>query len=356
MRRARERGSAMVLALLAIALLGMGLFAALMVLGSERREIANQRSQVDAFAVAETGLEEFLVNRAALGFSASPAAAYESTRVSVTGGYADVVLQQLRPVVGSLSAVYVLRSHGVATDPALTGTPLAERTVAQYAFWQGAGMRTLSAFTSLTGIAKTGGGGTLSGVDQCGASGSVGGVAVATPPGYTQSSGASVPAGTPNIRNLGAAATAKDSVNIDWSGIVSGSALTPDITIPPGAFPSFADPSYWPVIKVVGDYNLAGGTGRGVLIVTGSLAMNGNKTWDGVILVGNDFSSSGNGATISGALVSGLNVKLGQSPVSSTLSGTKTFRYHSCNVATALSRFGGLTAYPNAWMDNWAGY
>jgi hypothetical protein len=39
--------------------------------------------------------------------------------------------------------------------------------------------------------------------------------------------------------------------------------------------------------------------------------------------------------------------------VSSTLSGTKTFRYHSCNVATALSRFGGLTAYPNAWVDNW---
>ncbi len=356
MARRGERGSAMVMALLAIALLGVGLFAALMVLSSERREITNQRSLVDAFTVAESGLEQFLVNRVALGFNASPAAAYESTRISVTGGYADVVLQRIRPVTGNLAGVYVLRSRGVATDASLTGTPLAERTVAQYVVWQIGGMRTLSAFTSLTGIAKTGAAGTLSGVDQCGTSGNVGGVAVATPPGYTQNTGASVPAGTPNIRSLGAAATAKDSVNIDWSGIVAGTTITPDITIPPGAWPSFAVATYWPVIKVVGDYTLPAGTGRGVLIVTGSLTMNGNRTWNGLILVGNAFSSSNAGTTISGALVTGLNVKLGQSPVVSDIAGNKTFRYNSCNLASALTRFGGLSTYPNAWIDNWAGY
>lgn len=354
MTRPAERGSAMVMALLAIALLGVGLFAALMVLSSERREITNQRSQVDAFTIAESGLEQFLVNRAALGFTASPAAAWESTRVAVTGGYADVVLQRIRPATGSLAAMYVLRSHGVATDASLTGTPLAERTVAQYATWQPSSMRTLSAFTSLTGIVKAGATGTLSGVDECATSASVGGVAVATPPGYTQSTGTSVPAGTPNIRNLGA--TAADSVNIDWSGIVNGTAITPDITIPPGAWPSFADASYWPVIEVVGDYTVTGLTGRGVLIVTGSLTINGSRTWSGVILVGNAFSSSGNGTTISGALLSGLNVKLGQSPVASDISGTKTIRYNSCNVASALAAFGGLSAYANAWIDNWAGY
>ena len=353
--RSAERGSAMVMALLAISLLGIGLFAALMLLGSERREVSNQRSQVDAITVAESGLEQFIVNRISYGFTASPAAAYESTRVSVTGGYADVVLQQLRPVVGNLPAVYVVRSHGFATDPGLTGTPLAERTVAQYAVWLEGTMGTLSAFASLTGISKTGASGTFSGADQCAAAASVAGVAVPTPPGYTQNAGASLPTGSPAIRNLGPQSTAADSVTIDWSGIVNGTALTPDITIPSGSWPSFSSASYWPVIHVNGDYTMPSGTGRGVLIVTGSLTMGGGRTWNGVILVGDAYNSSGN-STVNGALVSGLNVKLGQSPPVSSLSGNKTFRYNSCNVVSALTRFGGLATYQNAWMDNWAGY
>lgn len=353
--RAGERGFAMVLAILAIALLGAGLMAAFLLSGSERRSVTSQASQVEAFALAENGLERFLSNRAAYGFNSSPAGAYESTRISLTNGYADVVLQRVRPQVGTSDGVYVVRSTGTSTAGALSGLPAATRTVAQYATWRASPMTVLSAWTSLTGMRKTGGSGTISGADACAAQPSVAGVAVATPPGYTQTGGASVPAGTPNIQNLGSSTAAAAAVRIDWLGITNGTSLTPDITIPSGSWPSFANASYWPIIKVTGNYALPG-SGRGTLIVTGNLTISGSKTWDGVILVGGTLTSSGNN-TVRGSVVTGLNVKLGQSPGQSDVgSGTKTYRYSSCNVASALARFTGLTALPNAWLDNWARY
>ena len=124
--RSSERGSALLLSILATAMLGAGLMAVLGLSGAERRSVSNQQSQTDAYAVAETGLQQFVANRVALGFTSSPAAAYESTRVNVTGGYADVVLQRIRPAVGNAAAVYVVRARGVSTAGMLSGTPVAD--------------------------------------------------------------------------------------------------------------------------------------------------------------------------------------------------------------------------------------
>jgi hypothetical protein len=104
-------------------------------------------------------------------------------------------------------------------------------------------------------------------------------------------------------------AQAGNSDNIDWAGITAGTALAPDITIPPGSWPSFTNPNYWPTILVNGNYTLPG-NGQGTLIVTGSLTMNGSVAWSGVLLVGDNITSNGNNS-VSGATVSGLNVKLG---------------------------------------------
>ncbi len=354
--RRSERGFAMILAILAIALLGTGLIAALLLLGSERRVVDAQHGQMEAFVVAEAGLEQFLANRVALGFTASPAAVYESTRVTVTGGYADVVLQRLRPAVGTVPATYVVRSRGVTVVPVQSGVPRAERVVARLAHWQPGGMNVQAALVGLGGVVKQGGSGQLNGNDQCGGVVDVGGVAVPTAPGYTQTAGTFVPNGNPDVVTLGATtAAAAAAVRVDWTGLSAGTAITPDVRIPGQPWPSFSSSSYWPVILVTGDLTLPG-SGRGVLIVTGNLTVGGSYNWDGVVLVGGSMIITAS-LTFDGTTIVGLNAKSGLSVgVTTITTGTRRFRYNSCDVASALGRFGGLAGLPNAWLDNWPSY
>jgi hypothetical protein len=53
-------------------------------------------------------------------------------------------------------------------------------------------------------------------------------------------------------------------------------------------------------------------------------------------------------------MISGLNTKLGMTvPVSDVGNGTKTYRYDSCDVESAVGSFIGLVPYRNAGADNW---
>lgn len=352
-----QRGLALPMVILIIVVFTVLLAASFAAVGSERRANANDETAVDAFTLAETGLELFVARRDSFGFTSSPPALTESTRVTFGSGYADVVLKQMRADTVAHRWGYVVRSHGVNTIAALTGTPQAERTVAEYAVWQLGTMNVLSSWTSLTGLHKNGAStmGT-GGVDACGKAPTVAGVAVPANPGYTQNGGGLAPQGNPPVQNVAPTpAQMADSVKIDWAGIVAGTAVTPDITIPPGAWPSFADPNYWPVIMVNGDYTLPG-DGQGTLIVTGSLTLNGNVSWHGVLLVGNNLTSNGNNG-VDGATVTGLNVKLGQVlPNGDVGNGTKHYNYNSCNVTKAMSKMAQLVGYSNAWVDNWPTY
>jgi len=68
------------------------------------------------------------------------------------------------------------------------------------------------------------------------------------------------------------------------------------------------------------------------------------------------LTSSGN-QTIQGAVVSGLNLKLGEAVSTSDVgSGSKTYRYNSCYVRNSLGAVGSLTPMTNARLDNWPGY
>jgi len=149
----------------------------------------------------------------------------------------------------------------------------------------------------------------------------------------------------------GPTGTAKDSVNIDWAGIVAGTSLPPDYTTWPASFTN------WPVVKINGDFTLPG-SGSGILIVTGDLTWNGTplKTWNGIILVGGLLVSNGQ-ANVYGAMITGLNVKTGATlPVQSIGNGTKTFQYDSCNLARALGHIGYLKRVRNGWTDSWSSY
>ncbi|HEX4629292.1 MAG TPA: hypothetical protein VH137_10940 [Gemmatimonadales bacterium] len=349
-----ERGVALGMVLLVTVVLTLVLAAGFAAMSGERRVVANDETSLDAFALAQNGLELFMTKRDSFGFAASPPAVSESTRATFGGGYVDIVLKQVRADAANNRYGYAIRAHGVNTDPALSGTPQGERTVGEYAVWQVGNMNVLSGWTSLTGLQKNGNSGTLSGDDGCNKVPPVAGVAVPTNPGYIGPPGPV--SGNPPVQNLGTQQQAVQATKINWDAIVNQNAVQPDYTIPPDSWGSinFA-PSSWPVIKVIGDFTLPG-AGQGTLIVTGNLTVTGSNMWQGVILAGGNVVSNGNN-TVEGAVVSGLNVQFGQSlPIASIGNGTKTYQYNSCNVASAMAKQAKLVPYTNAWVDNWPTY
>ena len=355
----RERkGVTLVLSLILVVVLSATAAAALTMTGSERRVVEDQEAAAEAHAMARSAYDLFIVDPANVlpGFNHQTFVGPDSARFTFDDGYAWVSLQRIRPsVAGSLNR-YIVRSRAVRTAKRPVNTPIAERVFAQYAQWQTGEMGVLAAWTSLGGLTKNGGSGTISGTDNCGDSTAVGGVAVPLIPGYVQAGGSSVPAGSPNILNMGLPGAASAMVDINWAGIVNGTTLSPDITLP-GTWPSFSNTSYWPVIYVnqPGNWSLPS-SGRGFLVVRNNMTISGSLTWDGVILVGGTLTSNGNNK-VRGAVTSGLNVKLGEIVgVSDVGNGTKVFQYDSCNIAEATKRFRGLAPFRNTGADNWSTY
>jgi hypothetical protein len=354
--KSERRGFAIPTALLVIAVLTIMVAGGFSLVSAERRSVADQKSQISAFRIAEQGLEIFLVRRDSLlggnpGFTHVPGIVPDSARITVAGGYADVSLTQIRPPISNQSGVYIARSRGVETSGAFAGTPQGVRTVAQYVLWEPAPMQVLAGWTSLSGLQKNGNAGTIGGIDLCAAEDTIAGVVVPVNPGYSGSTSAAI--GDPPIDSV-----SKDSVKIDWNGIVNQNLIVASITIPGGSFPSEdyfnAHPDYYPIIRVNGDYALPN-SGRGMLIVTGALTLNGSVGWKGVLLVGGEITSNGNNG-ITGATVSGLNVKLGIPVPVATANGTKSYNFDSCEVSKSTSPAGALVTLRNTWVDNWVNY
>ena len=359
-----RRGFALPAAVLVIAVLTIMVAGGFSIVSAERRSVADQKSQISAFRIAEQGLEIYLVRRDSLlsgvaGYTKVPGAK-DSVRITVTGGYADVSLTRLRPPRGSQSGLYVVRSKGTETVGAYAGTPQAVRTVAQYVLWEPAPMQVLAGWTAMSGLQVNGGAATLGGIDMCGENASVAGVMVNPNPGYE---GKDVAVGNPPIDTI----PAPDSVEIDWDGIVNHNLVEATITLPGGSWPgallqqSYDDTTkkYYPIIRVNGDFDLLT-SGTGMLIVTGNLTISGNKGWRGVILVGGVLVSNGNNAVIGGgvqgAVISGLNEKLGMFVDNSIANGNKLYGYNSCEVARATTPMGALVTLRNTWVDNWVEY
>ena len=349
MLRNRE-GFAIPMSIMVIGFLTVGLMTAFARVDNDYKSATNRTGQIDAYSLATTGLERFLVGRTALGFTSYPPAPAESARITLTGGYADVISIQVRDTVGGRTPIYVIRSRGTTTPPRLTGSRSAQHTVAVYSNWVTGTMNVLSGWTALGGLEKNGGSGALSGIDGCNAKATLAGVTV--PVG--EYDGATRPAeGNPPIDDTRTERQLIEDVGIDWPGILAG-AITPDLVIPGDAWPSFANPNYWPVIKVNGNFDLPS-NGRGTLMVTGNLVLGGNVEWEGIILVGGALTDNGSGSSL-GATVTGLNEMLGETVEvsSSEANGTKRYQYNSCNVAKASARFGTLVAMKNTWIDNWS--
>lgn len=352
--RAARPGFAIPLTLMLVVLLTVGVSTTFARMQTERRADQDRQARIDAFSYAQMGLERFVTERTTLGFASLPPAAVESTTIAMPGGFATVVLRRVKQKTLTRPALYIVKSRGVRNTGSVSWMPPAEQTSAQYSIWREGNMQVLAGWTSLSGILKNGGSGTMTGFDGCGVMPPVAGVAVAEND-YTQNGGGLVPTGNPNVLDLGPQATANNAVDIDWNGILNLNAMPPDLVIPPGLWPVAWPVGWWPVIRVNGDFTLPT-SGRGTLIVTGDLDLNGNVTWAGIALVGGSIISNGTN-NVQGATVSGLNEKLGINvAVSDVANGTKIFQYNSCNVLSALRRYSTLMQVPKTWSDNWAAW
>jgi hypothetical protein len=391
-----RKGFALPMAILVIAFLTVTLAAAYAATSAERTTNESQRTESKAYMIAQAGLENFMARRNEPNFckvcGAPPATTFESTTVVLKAGLAYVSARQLRAGDLTKPAIYLLRSRGVDTSSfSILGgdknkaSQRAERTVAQLVYWNVNQVNVLSGWTATNGLNKMGSSGTISGVDaNTGTNAScpahhpdVAGIAI--PSGDYSVNGNFTPEGDPPVKYLGTQEETNAAVKIDWSGIVNGNRIQPDYFFPSGAAATAGWPTgamsgtSYPVIRVNGDFTLPSTGGQGTLIVMGNLSISGNNMWRGIILVGGQMASNGNG-TMMGATMSGLNTLLSPAQVDSAraiaaagttitsdppdaiANGTKTYQYDSCEVAKAAGGLASYSVFPNAWMDNFVTY
>ena len=114
-----RKGFAMPMAIFVIAVLTAALAASFSGTATEMTTNKAVRAQNRAYQLAEAGLEQFMVRRGESGWCSNCAdpvtADSEWTRVSLAGGYADVVAVKVRPMLGVQNALYFIRSKGIDT-------------------------------------------------------------------------------------------------------------------------------------------------------------------------------------------------------------------------------------------------
>ena len=114
------------------------------------------------------------------------------------------------------------------------------------------------------------------------------------------------------------------------------------------ATPAGACETFFPIIHVLGDLKVTGGSGQGVLLVDGSVTLAGNFVWDGAIIARGALKMSGTG-TVNGAMMAAT-VTVGDS--TTTITGNTTLQYSSCALMSALSANSYPTQAPRrGWVD-----
>lgn len=323
--------------------------AGFMLSGGDLRVSENLHASTRAYFAANAGLYQYMGTRAV-----------PSDTQTYTYGNATATVWGTRLLdVTSDQPHYRIASVGRYTARGATAT----RRVSTTAILTSGNVSPKASFTAGSGLVKNGSSGTISGHDwsppgSCSGAGSASVAGVAVPPGgYTQSGGGElVPEGEPAIDSTQTAVEHLQDTGIDWAGILAGSVVAPDYTIPPDSWPDFSQlgGEEYPVIYLDQDsYEVAPeNSGRGTLIVRGNLHINGSFDWDGLLLVGGTLTSNGY-QTVEGATITGLNLLLGESLPSSDIgNGNKEFKYHSCNLIKATrAAFGGLAEKPGTWAE-----
>ncbi len=369
-RFADRRGASLLTVLLLVFLMMTGIFGAYLRTSVERRLAMDGAAQVDALALAETGIDRYLA-----GVTTLPTSLPDSQTYALAGGTAVVTLRALRLAATDTTLVLISRGQST-TNRYASSAAMASRTVTQVVRWSSSASLSLpAAFVSLVPVHKNGNSGSLDGNDACTTPpaplAAIPGVAVPSTSatdtsvaysGKTAPISGSTGSNPFNLGTPGPTGTAAASLDVDWAGIVNRTAIVPTYYYKTSAPTSGSWPtsgqlsgSHWPVTFVDGNVSLPS-DGQGILIVTGDLTVNGSNQWDGIVLVGGTITSNGNNHFY-GAVITGLNVKLGQTVSDQSIAnGTKIFQYNSCDVAHSLTAFAGWSRIPNARTDNYPMY
>lgn len=342
-----ERGFALVATLLALLVLTALAAAGMMLSGTDSDISENTEASVRAFHVADAGLATYVGTRVG-----TPSG---TQTITVPGGNATVTSRKLSDLAPG-RGLHQLTSRGLHQT-------IAGDAVRRLGAVVVTGLPDVDPPASLASgrpIHKNGGSGEMNGYDgatssDCPTAPQPARAGVAVPPGgYIQDGGSSVPEGDPDILEQDSMALL-EATGVDWPAVIDGTEFPFDYVVSEDGWPDFDGISEdeYPVVYADGSSLSVDSNddGQGTLIVRGDLLMNGSFHWDGIVLVGGSITSDGN-QIIHGATISGLNLLLGEEVTETNLgNGTKSFRYHSCNVAAALSRLSWMSVEPGSWYE-----
>jgi len=361
----RKRGFVLPTTLLVMTLLTIMLTAAFTMVSAEYRTTDNSIARARAYALAQAGLQTYY----SLTRDVSTKT-YDSVRLSLTGGYVDVVARRMRDSTPNSDALWMVRASAAASDAYQSGQVAAQRTITQLASNQ-IGFPVRAALFAANGLYlhHPGGGSgavsqpTLNGTDQasCGTGTSI--TALVYPSGLLTSNSLPLTGhvnGATSALASGAAVVAAS--RIDWVSLTNGDVVA-DYTVP-GSTPVWNANR---IILVNGNYTLTGaqaGTtnpGRGILIVTGNLTLS-DVVWYGTILVGGRLVAFNTRFEIWGNVYTGLNIALGQSVSAVGLdsltrgNNNREIHWNWCQYTPAVASMTALVPLSNAWSNTWATY
>jgi len=350
-RRAR-RGFALPVVIIVLFILTSAIAAGIMLMRNERGLNDDGDEMLRARLLAESGLQRAIGDRTALGLLEVPTA-NDSVRVTVSGsGYYDVTSTIIRPAASPIPSLILLRSHAVISRAKVAGMPTANYTVSVMArgpsLSAAAAWTIPGAWTAINGVNIDKG--TINGDDAC--AGGTGNTAAASIPTKTYDNKNGFVGSSSNLRGsikidtLAAGYTAAaDSVPIDWANLTAKVGITPDFNVTSSGtgFPSAAyftaNPSAWPLIFInnpSGTFTFPNYLVRGLVIIRGNASIGNNYGFRGLILAGGYVNLADYSGKIEGAIISGLNFKLGRNPQPNELRGMST-QYNSCYVSSALT-------------------
>jgi len=303
-------------------------------------QLASEASQ--ALAVAEAGLQ---------WFTASQQGTVRDTAThAVNGGIARVSTRKVLEV-SPHEDLFLVTSRGIFTDPRRPRMP-AVRTVSQYALHSRMPLRPMAALVATSPRVRVRGSAVVDGADQspvgeCPAAPhpSVAGVLARA---NVQTWGGGRVSGTPQSMTLGSFASVVQAVGLPWKVLIDPSfPVEYDDRWP--AFASLGE-MVLPAIRVKGDFApTAGESGRGLLIVTGTLGIPDGSQWEwkGVVLAG-DLANVGpnTGFALEGLLVAGQGSSMGNWDMDS---GRVVF--HSCYALQAGAAVARLVPVSGTWFQ-----
>lgn len=327
------------LAVVVFLLFAIGVAAAtgFQVAASEQAMAMHSSDGARARAVAEAGLGLFVGEHVGLVVPTD-------TVYNLDGGTATITAWRVSDVAG-WDPVYAISSRGEVLDPRFASAP-AVRVVREFHALRRLPIVPLGALSHSGWVISMGG--NIRGHDEAssgdcfGAGTSIAGIAVGI--GHFNLGGAI--SGSPNVRNLGSQANLWNGLDmIPWAALIH-----PEFPVDyehPADWPTPL-PGVYPSIRWNGDFfAFEARSGRGVLIVDGSLILQDNFEWEGLIFArGLNSPAASADFEIKGMLVAGLS-----GAPSATWLRSGDIEYNSCHVRAAMQRLAYFQPVTNSWWE-----